>query len=119
MVGDQVAEHFGVGLRFERVAFLEEKPFDLRVILDDAVVDQRDLSVAAHVRMSVGIRYATVSRPARVTHAVRAREPASRRLFLEVGDASNFLGDFECAILQHGNAGGVVAAIFEALSGPR
>lgn len=50
MVGDEVAQDLGVGLGRERVALGKKKFLHRRIIFDDAVVDERDFTVAADVR---------------------------------------------------------------------
>jgi hypothetical protein len=65
---DQVRDDLGVGLRFELVAELAQAIALLLVVLDDAVVHQREFAVA-HVRMRVAFGDAAVRGPARVADA--------------------------------------------------
>ena len=84
------------------------------VVLDDAVVDDGDLAVAAEVRVGVGVGGAAVRGPARVADAL----DAGRRLLLEqlgqFGDAAGTLAEVQLRAGQGGQAGAVVAAVFQA-----
>ena len=71
LVGDDVDDRFGVGVAFEHVALGGQLGLELAEILDDAVMDDRDLAV--HVRMRVALGRAAVRRPARVADAGVAR----------------------------------------------
>ena len=62
-----MGDDFGVGLRLEFVAELAQALALLFVVLDDAVVHQRD--AVADVRVRVGLGDAAVRRPARVADA--------------------------------------------------
>jgi hypothetical protein len=62
-------EHFGVGLRVKGVAFALELVAERGVVLDHAVVHERELAALIKVRMRFGIADAAVRRPARVGDA--------------------------------------------------
>ena len=70
--GDQMREHFGVGLGLERDAAGLQLRAQLRGVLDDAVVNDGEAVGAVAVRMSVAIARLAVRRPARVRDAGRA-----------------------------------------------
>ena len=114
MVGDEIAEALGVGLGLERVALGEEEFLYRSIIFDDAVVEQGDFLVAPDVRVGVGVADAAMGRPAGMADAAGAGERGPRDLFLEVGDSADFFRDCEGAALEDGDAGGVIAAIFQA-----
>ena len=78
VVVDEVGDDLGVGLRLEGVAELLQPLALLLVVLDDAVVDDRDLALR-HVRMRVGFGDAAVRRPAGVADAEPAGEPLAPR----------------------------------------
>lgn len=114
MVGDAIAEDLGIGLGLERVAPGEEEFLHRSIIFDDAVVDQGDFVVAADVRVGVGVADAAMGRPAGMADAAGAGERGPRDLLLKVGDSADFFRDRERSALEDGDAGGVIAAIFQA-----
>ncbi len=106
-------DHFGVGLGGERVAQLLQLFAQLFVVLDDAVVDDGE-AVVRDVRMRVALGRHAVRRPARVRDAELAvgRIRVDRVLqHLHLADGAQAL-EFGGAV-QYGDAGGVVAAVFE------
>src|SRR5918996_4756189 len=85
--------------------------FELQVIFDDAVMDHHD--IAGTVRMSIGFRRSPMSCPARVADADRSRQrlPAEHRFeVIQLAFAST---DCYLAIVQHSDAGGIVAPVLE------
>ena len=66
---DEVGEDLGVGVGAEHVAGGGELLAQLGEVLHDAVVDDGDAPVAAHVRVCVGGRGTAVGGPARVADA--------------------------------------------------
>ncbi len=113
---DQVRDDFGVRLGDEFVAFGDELVFQLEIIFDDAVVDDYDFTGAVAMRMRVFFGGAAVRGPARVADAVDAVERRDADGFFEILQLAGGAADFEFAVCLHdGDAGGIVAAIFEAL----
>ena len=72
LVGDQMRDHFGVGLAAEFGAVLAEPFAQLAEILDDAVMHDRD--AVGGVRMGVALGRLAVGRPAGVADADLAGE---------------------------------------------
>ena len=68
---DEVGDRLGVGLGGQRVAARLEAVAQLAEVLDDPVVDDRDLAGAVAVGMGVEVVRAAVRRPARVGEADR------------------------------------------------
>ena len=66
---DQVGNDFGIRLRAERPSFAHEFVAQLKIVLDNAVVD--DHHVAGAVRVGVLLGRRPVGRPAGVTDADR------------------------------------------------
>ncbi len=114
LFGDQMRDDFGVGLGGEFRALGFQLAAQLGEILDDAVVHDRELF--GGVRMRVVLGRPAVGRPAGVAdadgarRAARARAAASRFLQLAFGAPAR-----QHAVLERGDARGIVAAIFEAL----
>jgi len=96
-----------VSARLEAVAELAE-------VLDDAVMDDRDLAGAVRVGMSVQIIRAAVGRPTRMREAhPRVRRSVGERRG-EIGELAGLLLDEESALLIHErDPGRIVAAILE------
>ena len=77
LVGDEVDDGLGVGVGLEHVALGgRARACSSLEVLDDAVVDDRDLVV--HVRMRVALGRAAVRRPARVADAGVALQRLAR-----------------------------------------
>ena len=83
--GDQVREHFGIGLRLEHDALRFQPRAQLGRVLDDAVVDDRVAVRGVAVRVRVAIARLAVRRPARVRDAGAAAQ-LLRQLALELAD---------------------------------
>ncbi len=74
LVGDEMHDGFRVGIGLEDVAVAFRVATQFAEILDDAVVDNRDLR--RHVRMGVALGRASVGCPARMSDARAARRAA-------------------------------------------
>ena len=68
---DEVGKHLGIGLGSEGVALLQQRVTKLGIILNDAVVDYRDVSATIGMRMGIGIVGSPVRSPASMTNAER------------------------------------------------
>ena len=117
---DEVRERLGVGLGAERVAAPPQPVAQLLEVLDDAVVDDRDLARAVDVRVGVEVVRAGRASPSACARG-RCRRGAS-------GPASAVGGWPACRRasrrtgrrpVDEGDAGGVVAAVLEAARAPR
>jgi hypothetical protein len=65
-------ERFGIRLALEIVAFLGEPLSDGTVVLNDAVVNECEISVDGRMGMGIDVARKSVRRPARVANAERA-----------------------------------------------
>ena len=63
MFADKMRQHLRIGLRDELVSPGRQALPEELVILDDAIVDQRDLAGLIEMRMSVGVGRRSVRRP--------------------------------------------------------
>ena len=115
IVVDQFDDTLGVGLGVELVSVPLELVADLLIVLDDAVVDTDDRVVIRMVRVRVGLRGRAVGRPAGMADAAGTDDGLYRSdLFLEVGDPPLLLhGDGSRVSIAHGDAGRVIATVFE------
>ena len=113
---DEVGDRLGVGLGGERVAARLEPVAELAEVLDDPVVDDRDVAGAVLVGMGVQVVRPAVGRPAGVGEADRGvRRPVGDR-GLEVRELAGLLLDEQVAVLvDEGDPGRVVAAVLEPL----
>ena len=92
----------------------------LAEVLDDPVVDDRDLARAVLVRMSVEVVGPAVGRPPRVREADRRVRRTIRDRSAEIGQLAGLLLDEQvAAVIDQRDARGVVAAVFEAAQAPR
>jgi hypothetical protein len=72
-VGDEVDQHFGIGVGAELHAFLGECGRDFLVVRDDAVVDEGQSARVVQVRVGVPFHRGAVGGPARVPPCRRWR----------------------------------------------
>ncbi len=113
LVGHQMGNHFGVGLAAELGAALDEPFAQLAEILDDAVMCNRD--PLGGMRMGVALGRLAVRRPAGMADADIAGERLARQAAFQRGELTLGAPAAERAVIQRGDAGGVIAAVFEAL----
>ena len=102
-----------VGLRLGQVAVLGEVGEQLAEILDDAVVDHRDL--VGRVRMGIALGRRAVGGPARVADADHAVERLDAQLCREIAELALGAAARDLAALERRDAGAVIAAILEPL----
>ena len=105
--------HLGIGIGGEFLAERTEFLAQFLEILDDAVVDDGDLVGRMRVRVVLG--RPPMGRPARMADADRAGERLLLQDGAEIAELSFRAAAVDPAILQRRDAGGIVAAIFEAL----
>ena len=115
IVADEMQHGLGVGLGLEPVALGRELLFQLLEVLDDAVVHDGDALV--HVRVGVVLDRPAVRRPARVAEAGAALQRLVGEAQLQVLELAFGAAPVEAAVLHRGDAGRIVAAIFEAAQG--
>jgi hypothetical protein len=118
-LGDQMDQHFAVGLGLEDAPLGFEALPEGRVVFDDAVVDHDEFPGAVVVRVRVDFGRRAVGRPAGVRYADLGRGdlavgPLGLDLFLELGDLALGLQRLEDAVLQDGDAGRIIAPVFKA-----
>jgi len=120
---DEMADHLGVRLAAEAIALGLQCRAQLAVVLDDAVVHERDAPGPAHgvgagavAEMRVGVmhRGRTVGRPARVGDAGHAFDVLLVDLLEEFGHAGGAARTLQ-ALGIDGNPAGVIAAVFQPL----
>ena len=115
LAGDQVHGDLGVGVAGESHAGGFQFVAQRRVVLDDPVVDDRDLAGGIAVRVCVAVRGPAVGSPAGVAHpgvpAQRYRVGGVQRGF-QVGQPPGTAAHRQtAATVDQGDTGGVVAAV--------
>ena len=115
IIGDEMDGHFGVGLGSKVViAVLKELVLECLVIFDDAVMDERQFSAGVEMRVSILIGRLSMRGPASVTDAVRSGGRLFRHQLSEFRDSPGAFARFDVLPINDRDAGGIVAAIFEA-----
>jgi hypothetical protein len=110
---EQVRDHFGVGVAFQRTAFAAQFGAQFLVILDDAVVD--DGEVFGRMRMGVGLVRCAMRRPAGVRDPNFTRCGLPLQLFDQIGKLAFGAAADQVSIVDGADAGAVIAAIFHPL----
>ena len=113
---DQVGDGLGVGLRGQAMAACLELVAQVAEVLDDPVVDDRDLAGAIAMRMGIEVVRPAVRRPARVGEADRGvRRPIGDGR-LEVDQlAGPLLHEQVPGVVDEGDPGRIVATVLEPL----
>ena len=111
----EVGEHLRVGLRAEAMAPREQAVPQVPEVLDDAVVDDRDIAGAVDVGMGVEVVGPAVGRPAGVGEADRRLGRGVEQRGAQVGQLARALLHEQLARCRdEGDAGRVIAAVLEA-----
>ncbi len=107
----EMRHHLRVGVAGEFAAGGADFPLQRLEILDDAVVDDGD--AVGGVGMRVRLGRGAVRRPAGVADAGRAGERLSLQPCFEVAELAAGAAAHQLPLLERGDAGGIVAAIFQ------
>ncbi|MCY1359469.1 hypothetical protein D9M69_460410 [compost metagenome] len=111
--GEQMCHDLGVGVRLELGAVGNQFVLQIREVLDDAVVDDGD--TVGEVRMGVALCRRAVGCPTRVRNADRAGERLFAKPDLEIDEFALGTPALQRSTIDGRNAGGIIAAVFEAL----
>ena len=109
----QMGDRLRVGLAFEDDALGFQLGAQLAVVLDDAVVDDRQ--PRRRMRMGIGLCRRAMGRPAGVADADRALQRMVGEPCCEVDQLALGAQARQRPVFQRGDAGGIIAAIFEPL----
>ena len=112
---DQVDDHFRVGLGFESAAGRLQLAAQLLEILDNAVVDDRNIFVG--VRVGVGFARPAMGGPAGVADADGARDRRGFEQGLQIAELAFGAAALDPPVHQGRHARGVVAPVLETLQG--
>ena len=113
----QMSNCLGVGLGLELVAVRFQTLTQLLVVLDNAVMYDCYLALAAQMRMRVAVGRLAVGGPAGVTDTASTVHIAAflLDLLLKVGDAAACLDNAQAILGEGSYTGGVIAAVFQAV----
>ena len=110
-----MCDDFSISFGGEFVAFFDELSLQRDIVLDDSIVYDHDSPGAIAMGMRVLFGGAAVSSPAGVADAVGSVQRLEADDFFEITQLALGATDLETvAVAAHGDAGGVVAAIFQA-----
>jgi hypothetical protein len=109
-----MGKHLGVRLGSEPVAARDEPLLQLGVVLENAVVDHRQISRAVSMRVRIRVRGASMGRPARVPHAHGALHGLLRHDGGKLGHLSGPSPDREPRRAHHRDASRVVPPVLDA-----
>src|ERR1700731_2948881 len=112
MMMNAVSNHFGIGLGGESVTQAFQSGAQCLVILDDPVVHDRH-AVTRYVRVSVVRGWNAMSRPSSVRNAHVAADRSRVERILEHLDLADGPQAGNPASVEHGEAGRIVATVFE------
>ena len=110
---DEVDDGFGIGLGFELVPLGGQLVAQLAEILDDAVVNGRD--IACLMRVGVGLVGDAMGGPAGVANADGARQWIAFEQLLKIAQLARSASAAQLTIRDGRNTGGIIAAIFQPL----
>ncbi len=111
---DQMHDHLGVGVAAKFIALLLERLPQFKEVLDDAVLHHNQFTVCAAVGMGVALTGRAMGRPARMAHADVAQQRVCGQTIGKVDEFAGLAAYLNGAIvIDHGQAGRVIASIFE------
>jgi hypothetical protein len=109
-----VGQDFRVGFGLELVSGLDETGFKAVIILDDAVMHHGDPAALVEMGMGVFVRGRAVGCPAGVADAQEAGERLEQELVGQaIVDFALPFDPMELPVLEHGDAGAIIASVFQ------
>ncbi len=115
MMRQEMGNGFGVGAGLKHVAQLLQLVSQRGIILNDAIVDERDVAGAATVGVGIDIRGLAVGGPAGVADAQRAFDGLFFQEPREFVHPAGFFANGDLTALGHRHARAVIAAVFQAI----
>ena len=109
----QMDQHFCIGFTLKDVASLCQFLTQGKVVLDDAIVDDGDTSVGGKMRVGVGAVRLAVGGPARVPDTRVARHILCHTELIQLVHAAPLFVRRQPAILNDGDTGTIVPAVFQ------
>ena len=113
-VGDQVTGHLGIRLGLEGIALLQEHGLDVQIVFHNAVVNQRNPSVAAEMGMGIDIRRGAMGCPTGMTNPnIAGHICAVMGCLHQVRQPPLLFGDMHLAARAGADAGRIITSIFQ------
>ena len=113
---NQMGNDFGIGIRGKGMAAGTQAPFQFQKVLDDAVMHYRHPAAAPGQGMGVGVGGRAVGRPTGMAQADGALRKAGGGHSGKAVHLAHGLAEPQPAgPVQHGNAGAVIAPVFQPL----
>ena len=114
MLFDQMRDNLSISFSDESMIFLPQVVLQLEIVFDDAVMNDDHSASAIAMRVGVFFGRTTVCGPTRVAHAVRAIDRIFLQDVFKIAQLALSPANLQLVILVNsGNAGRVVAAIFK------
>ena len=102
---NQMHYYLRIRLAFKTITLLYQLFTQSDIVFDNAVMNNSELAVIAHVRMGIGIGRRTVSSPSSMSDADRTREILTvSRSFAQISNPSGNLADSNQVIVEYSNA---------------
>ena len=112
---DEMGQDFRIGFGFENIPLGKQVFLQLLKVLDDAVVDDGKLVIAADMGMGITFGGHAVRGPARMTDAVHGdRVGIMGELFFQSRQLALGLDDLKLLALNETDPSGIVPAVFKA-----
>ena len=111
---EKVCHDFGVGIRLEDMAFVDQLLLERHVVFDDAIVYDDEMIMAVAMRMGIPIRWLSVRRPAGMPDADVSGERMRLQCGFQICQTTFFLFDRDRTFVIDGDASRIIATIFEA-----
>ena len=108
-----MSDHLGVGVAGEGGTVAHQLFLQLTEVLDDAVMHHRHQ--LGHMRMGIGLDRLAMRGPAGMADAGVAHQRLALQALFEIAQLAFGAPPRQVAVLEGGDAGGIVAAIFQAL----
>ncbi len=109
---EQLRHHLGVGLAAELDPLVDQLAFKFGKVFNDAVVHYSDSARHIGVRMGIDLIGFAVGGPTGVADAGTAPHGILGELRAQVGEPAGRLAHLEPVLAEHGDARGVIAAVF-------
>ena len=112
--GDQVTGHLGIRLGLEGIALLQEHGLDVQIVFHNAVVNQRNPSVAAEMGMGIDIRRGAMGCPAGMTNPnIAGHICAVMGCIHQVRQPPLFFSNMHLAARAGADTGRIITSIFQ------
>ena len=108
-----MGDDFGIGVGLELDAFADELGLQGGVVFDNAVVDDGEFPVKAHVGVGVGFGGGAVGCPAGMRDAYMSLDGRARQFVFKRLDFARSTNNVYLAVVNQGNARTVVTAVFQ------